>query len=191
MRALFLLITGVFFYTFPYRVLAHPIISEVMWMGTDLSTTDEWLEIQNPDDTDLDISGWSITSVNSSAKEVVSFRFEAGTIIGAGEFLVIASKSAANSRLASEPFAVSSALSLPNTKLLLRIRDAQNSVIDEVDDGVGAPFAGDNPSGTGAKASMERIDPFAAGNLNDNWNTSTLSLGFDAGIHLFGTPGVF
>jgi PKD repeat protein len=102
---------------------------------------------------------------------------------------VIAAKNAENSRLLSEPFAVSSALSLPNTKLLLRLRDEKNEVIDEVDDGIGVPFAGLNPSGTGAKASMERIDASVAGNLRENWRTSTLSSGFDPGLAIFGTPG--
>ncbi len=174
----------------PVPAFASPVISEVMWMGTDLSTSDEWLEIHNPESDDIDLSGWSVTSVNSSAKEIVSLRFQTGTVIAAGEYLVLASKSAASSRLLADPFTVSSALSLPNTKLLLRLRDAENAVIDEVDDGVGSPFAGDNPSGTGAKASMQRIDPLALGNLKSNWMTSTTSAGFDEGSRSFGTPGL-
>ena len=61
--------------------------------------------------------------------------------------------------------------------------------VDQVDDGVGAPFAGANPSGTGAKASMERIDLLASGSLETNWRTATTSVGFDVGTHVFGTPG--
>lgn len=176
-------------YFFPLLASAHPVVSEVMWMGTDLSTADEWMEIMNPGAEDIDLSGWSITSLNSSAKEIVAVRFATGTVLHAGEYLVIASKSAGSSRLLAEPFAVSPTLTLPNTKLLLRLRSSEGTVIDEVDDGVGAPFAGDNPSGTGAKASMERIDPANAGNIKENWQTSTLSLGFDPDTSAFGTPG--
>ncbi len=159
-------------------------------MGSDLSTADEWLEIHNPETFDIDLSGWSITSVNSSAKEIVSLRFATGSLIAAGEYLVIASKATAASRLLSEPFVASSTLSLPNTKLLLRLRDAGNAIIDEVDDGVGSPFAGSNPSGSEGKASMQRIDSHVSGNLKDNWTTSTLSIGFDTGVIIFGTPGL-
>ncbi len=173
----------------PVLVHANPVISEVMWMGSDQSTADEWLEIANPEAEDIDLSGWTITSVNSSGKEVISFRFATGAVIAAGEYLVIASKSAANSRLLAESFGVSSTLSLPNTKLLLRLRNAENTLIDEVDDGAGAPFAGDNPSGGGPKASMERLDVLAPGTLKENWVTSTLSVGFDDGSPIFGTPG--
>ncbi len=189
MRPLLFFIVTLVVLGFPSLLSAHPVISEVMWMGTDLSTADEWIEITNPDSEDIELSGWTITSVNSSAKEIVSLRFATGSLIHPGEYLVIASRSAANSRLLAEPFAVSAALSLPNTKLLLRLRDVQNSVIDEVDDGIGAPFAGDNPSGTGAKASMERIDALSAGNLKENWRTASVSSGFDIGSNLLGTPG--
>lgn len=173
----------------PSSALASPVISEVMWMGTGLSSSDEWLEIMNPDPEDWDLSGWSVTSVNSSGKEIVSYRFATGAVIAAGESIVIASKIAANSHLLSEPFAVSSVLSLPNTKLLLRLRNAENSVIDEVDDGAGTPFAGDNPSGNLGKASMERIDPAVLGTIKENWRSATSSHGFDIDTGNFGTPG--
>lgn len=188
MRTLFFLSVIILFIV-PARALASPVISEVMWMGTGLSSSDEWLEVMNPDAQDTDLSGWSVTSVNSSGKEIVSYRFATGAVVAAGEYIVIASKTAANSHLQSEPYGVSSALSLPNTKLQLRLRDAENSVIDEVDDGAGAPFAGENPSGNLGKASMERIDPAVLGTIKENWRTATSSLGFDPDTGNFGTPG--
>lgn len=189
MRHLCHIILLVFTCLCPAAALAHPVISEVMWMGSDLTPSDEWVEVFNPDAADIDVSHWTLTSLNSSAKEVVSFRFATGTVMQPGAYIIIAAKSAPSSRLLAEPFAVSSTLSLPNTKLLLRLRDGANLVIDEVDDGVGTPFAGENPSGTGAKASMERIDPHAPGNLKENWRTSILSIGFDPDSKAMGTPG--
>jgi hypothetical protein len=59
----------------PTSIFAHPVITEVMWMGTDLSTSDEWVEIFNPEITDIDLSNWAFTSLNSSAREVVAIRF--------------------------------------------------------------------------------------------------------------------
>ncbi len=189
MRYLIVLLVCISSLAIPQIVYASPVISEVMWMGSDKSTADEWLEITNPDADDADISGWSITSLNSSAKEVVIMRFATGTIIGSGEYQVIAARSAANSRLLAEPFTVSSSMSLLNTKLLLRLRDAENTVIDTVDDGTGEPFAGANPSGGGPKASMERVDLAVSGSVKENWVTSSQFLGFDEGSPIFGSPG--
>lgn len=173
----------------PELALAHPVISEVMWAGSDLSTSDEWLEIANPTDHDIDLSGWSVTSLNSKGEHAVSVRFESGSSMGAGEYLVIASRSATASRLAAGPFVSISSLSLPNTKLLVRLLDPSGQIVDEVDDGSGAPFAGANPSGTGAKASMERLDLLTPGTVKENWSTAAVSLGFDPGPAIFGTPG--
>ncbi len=168
---------------------AQVVIGEVLWPGSDLATSDEWLEITSIAETDTDLSGWILTSLNTKGEHAVALTFATGSNIGAGETMVIASHVASASRLRVDPVFVASSLTLPNTKLLLRLRDAHGTLIDEVDDAVGAPFAGANPSGTGAKASMERIDLHAAGTLKENWRTSTQSLGFDDGARVFGTPG--
>lgn len=177
----------------PLQVRAQVAVSEVLWMGSDLSSTDEWFELAVQCDAstqcnDIDISGWSVAYLNSSGIEATMLTFPAGTRVLANVPLVVARKDAANSRVAAEPGVLSSTVSLPNTKLLLKLLSASGVVIDTVDDGIGAPFAGQNPSG-GAKASMERIDLLAAGNDAVNWRTATESTGFDDGSAMFGTPG--
>ncbi|HEY9713016.1 MAG TPA: lamin tail domain-containing protein, partial [Chroococcales cyanobacterium] len=167
-------------------------ISEVMWMGTDQSTADEWLEIAGAGSGSesalrTDIGGWTITSLKSSSEAVIA-RFETGTTIGSGEYLIVSNYPADQSRLAVQPVLSTTALSLPNTKLRLRLRDAQGAVMDEVDDGVGDPFAGSNPSG-GPKASMERISLTGSGSDKSNWRTATATRGFDSGVLIYGTPG--
>ncbi|MBP9773372.1 MAG: lamin tail domain-containing protein [Candidatus Peribacteraceae bacterium] len=185
----------------PFPSFAKPVISEVMWMGSDRSTADEWLEIagtscdsadaaclQSPDHR-TSISEWSVTYLDSKGVEKVMVRFATGATIGSGQYLVIANWHADQSRLEKEAFMTSTAVSIPNTKLLLRIRNASGAIMDEVDDGVGAPFAGDNPSGSGSKASMERISMFGEGADKANWRSATASRGFDSGPAIFGTPG--
>lgn len=168
---------------------ARVVISEVMWMGSDLSTADEWVELTCTEgECPQTLSGWALTSLGSDGTEKTLVRFGEVTI-GAGQYAVVSNYSAADSRLATNPVLTTTAMTLPNTKLLLRLRDGSGNIMDEVDDGVGVPFAGDNPSGTGAKASMERLDLSAAGNVKDNWQTALLSLGFDSGLPIFGTPG--
>lgn len=177
------------------QIVASPahvrvVVSEVMWMGSNVSTADEWIEIAafSSGATSLprSISGWTLVSVKAGVETVLA-RLPALSL-SSGSAIVIANNPAASSRLALEPAAVTTGMSLPNTQLSLRLRNASGAILDEVDDGVGVPFAGANPSG-GAKASMERADPWSVGTSQASWKTSTLSIGFDDGVPIFGTPG--
>lgn len=172
----------------PGIALARAVISEVMWMGSDLSASDEWLEIAGVEDGagPTGLSGWTLTSLDSSGNEKELFRFQEGDQIAAGEYKIASHYGAEQSRLLTEPTFVTSSLSLLNEKLFIRLRDASGAIADEVDDGVGAPFAGKNSS---VKASMERLDLSAPGNVKENWATATVSHGFDEGAPLLGTPG--
>lgn len=170
---------------------ARIVISEVMWPGTDLSSADEWVEMACIEDTKnvCDVSGWSLTYVDSKNSEQTMLTFASGTIIGSGAYVLVSNFSESESRLAIAPSVVTPAVSLPNTKLLLRLRDALHNVMDEVDDGIGDPFAGLNLSGTGMKASMERLDLLLSGTLKSNWATATACTNLDAGFPVRGTPG--
>ncbi len=165
---------------------ARVVITEVMWAGSDLSTADEWVELFGLEDTD--VSGWSLMTLGSNGSEAVIVQFGSGRVIGSGQYLLISNYGANESRLSFDADIITTAVSLPNTKLRLRLYNASGVVVDQVDDGVGAPFAGENPSGTGAKRSMERIDVTASGALASNWITAITSIGFDADVLIFGTP---
>ncbi len=173
--------------------LAAPVISEVHWAGSDLSTSDEWLEITGVvagDGPVTTMSGWTLTSVNSSGVETTIFRFPASAQIAVDQYLVISHFGAAQSRLLSEPAFVATSISLPNTKLLLRLRDAGGAIIDQADDGVGEPMAGENLSSPLRKSSMERIDPGKSGGDAGNWMTATRMVGWKDGQTVMrGTPG--
>lgn len=171
---------------------ARVVISEVFWSGSDRSSSDEWLEITKVPDVgeaeDMPLDGWSVSYLPSSGVEAVMFVFASGSVIGDFETLLIANDPAAVSRLSIEPDIVTTAVSLPNSKLLLRLKNSEGATIDEVDDGTGNPFAGSNPAVSG-KASMERIDPYRPGNVSENWRTATETMNFDPGEVIFGTPG--
>lgn len=159
-------------------------------MGSDLSTADEWVELSciadNADQAILDISNWSITSRNSKGEDAEIYRFPVGSSVSSGQILVLSNYAAAQSRLRAEPFATTTAMSLPNTKLLLLLKDAAGVTVDTVDDGVGNPMAGNS---SGEKASMERIHLWQVGTLVSNWMTAVVSKGFDEGALIKGTPG--
>lgn len=174
---------------------ASVVISEIMWMGSDRSTADEWVEIAGVTpvgsvaSSPRSLSGWTLTTVKDGGIESVIARFPASITIASGSYLVLSNYGKEASRLAIDPTMTSTTMSLPNTKLLLRLRDAQGVLIDEADDGVGNPFAGANPASNGPKASMERIHLHQPGSVAPNWRSATESRGFDEGVPIFGTPG--
>ena len=165
------------------------VISELMWPGSTASTADEWIELYNSSDATVDIAGWTLT-YRSGSEDKVMLVLDAAEIPARQTFL-IANYAAdhKNSLLAVEPQRIDSAVSLPNTKLLLHLYDgdpqAGGQLIDVADDGRGAPFAGDSAS----KSAMVRIAFDQPGDQAESWATATEQSGWDAGASELGTPG--
>ena len=94
-----------------------------------------------------------------------------------------------NSHLAVESQYVAPTVSLPNTKLLLRLYDGDpqegGKLVDVVDDGRGTPFRGD----ASLKRAMVRIAFDQAGDQPESWATATEQSGWDDGATELGTPG--
>ncbi|MEK7136831.1 MAG: lamin tail domain-containing protein [Patescibacteria group bacterium] len=169
---------------FPAVTLANVVISELLWSGSDLSSSDEWIELANTGTGDVALDGWRITKL-SNGEEVEMLTFPQGTVAQSGGYFLISNKGESESRLGIAPDLITTSVSLVNTQLLLRLYNALGELIDAVDDGVGAPFAGSNDP---PKASMERIALSGSGQLKENWQTATTFLHFDDGAPLFGTP---
>jgi|APSaa5957512622_1039677.scaffolds.fasta_scaffold08330_3 hypothetical protein len=169
----------------PFTAHARVVISEVLWVGSHVSTADEWIELTS--DESIDISDWFITTLSSSGeKEMI--RFPSGTFISMGQFIVISNYASVDSAVDINPDFVTSAVSLPNTKLLLSLYNSSGALIDQVDDSVGAPYAGGKDSGSGTFMSMEKIDVFGE-NDKSNWMTAQTSNGIDVSAPVLGTPG--
>ena len=170
----------------PVDANAQAVISEVMWMGSDMSSADEWIEIANTSTGAVDLSGWEISYL-SSGEEKIMFTFPEEFNLSAEEFGIISNYDLDKSRLSDEPMFISSSISLPNSKLLISLIDDEGNLIDQIDDGVGVPFAGSKSP----FASMERIDLRASGLDPDNWRTADQSRGFDDGVEIYGSPGYY
>ena len=111
------LFIALFAFTTPI-VAEHPgpvVISELMWSGSSASSADEWIELYNRSNATVDLSGWTLTRGSDDAIMLV---LETGSIAAGGVFL-IANYAADHekSRLAAHPHHVTTAVSLPNTKL--------------------------------------------------------------------------
>lgn len=169
---------------------AGPVIfSELMWSGSAASSADEWIELYNRSSEAVDLSGWTITR-GGGQDEVVMVLIEAA-LIRPGETFLISNYDAddARSHLAHQPDLVDAAVSLPNSRLLLRLYSGDPStgaLMDEADDGSGAPFAG---TGGDSKAAMVRVALEVTGTSADAWSSAEESSGWDPGASELGTPG--
>ncbi len=165
------------------------VFSELMWSGSSASSADEWIELYNRGTEPVDLSGWTITRGDAEDEAVMVLIPPA--VISPGGVFLIANYDADDDRsqLESAPDLVDAAVSLPNSRLRLRLYDddpAAGQLIDEADDGSGAPFAG---LGGDSKASMVRVSLDMVGTLPDAWSTAEEAVGWDAGAIELGTPG--
>ena len=169
----------------PYEVPAV-VFSEIMWMGDFAANSHEWIELYNTTDADIDLSGWQITRLRDEGEQVM-VTIPMG-IIPAGGYFLISNNTAEDSNIAVEPDLVTADVSLPNTKLQLKLYDGPfeegANPIDAADDGTGAPAAGDGQT----MKSMVRKDPPGDGTLSENWYTADAQSGWDEGAQEFGTP---
>ncbi|MGO1059316.1 phospholipase D-like domain-containing protein [Planococcus sp. FY231025] len=143
-------------------------INEIAWMGTAADYNDEWIELFNNSNTDLSLTGWTLSSSDGSPDIQLS-----GTVPAKGFFVLERTDDATLPDFDADQIYVGA---LGNAGEHLFLKDGAGTVIDEVD----AWHAGDNSS----KASMERIDPAAAGTNAANWASS--AEGYTGG---YGTPG--
>jgi len=168
------------------------VVSEVAWMGTQASAHDEWVELYNATDEDIDISGWTLTwDEEKESPNVIQFpapeegeEETAGSVIPAHGFYVLERTDDDTISDIEADLIYTGALGNSGEKMVLY--DGDGNIIDVVDATEGWP-AGDNST----KSTMERIDPLAKDSA-DNWATNdgqTIN-GLDADDSpINGTPG--
>lgn len=161
------------------------VLNELMWMGSPASAQDEWIELRNTTEADIDLSGFRLTKL-SGGVETDMLTIPQGTIPAQG-FFVIANYATTHgkSALDTEPDYVDTAVSLANTKLRIRLYDAGGILLDTADDGIGVPLSGAYTSGE-YWASMERHRADLPGDRAEAWHASTSPLSSKG---FFATPG--
>jgi hypothetical protein len=153
------------------------VINEVAWSGTADNWRDEWIELYNNTGNSIDLSGWKIEDDRDRV-----YLIESGEIPAKGYFL-IADKAESISNVQIDAVII---LSLVDSGNRLVLKNADGGVVDSLNSSVDAWPAG---SGT-PKASMERIDPLASGELAENWATAVSGNGAKGrnGSDILGTP---
>jgi hypothetical protein len=136
------------------------LINEIAWMGTQNSANDEWLELYNSTNAEIDLTGWRLEADDGSPKINL-----AGKISASGYFLLERTDDETVPQVTAGQIYSGS---LGNTGEWLKLYDNGNNLIDEVNALDGWP-GGDNDT----KKTLERADLTA-------WQTS---------INAGGTPG--
>ncbi|MHA1483652.1 MAG: lamin tail domain-containing protein, partial [Candidatus Heimdallarchaeaceae archaeon] len=156
------------------------VINEIAWMGTKANHTDEWVELYNNTNQEIDLNSWVITWEQGTSTHSVDLT---GNISVYGFYLLERTSSTTIFDI-QENQIYSGAIG--NDGENMKLIDLNSDLIDEIDCSSGW-FAGDNDT----KQTMERISPRTSGNDSTNWannNTQTIN-GLDADKHpILGTP---
>jgi len=152
------------------------IISELAWAGSTLSAQDEWIELENVSGDDVDISDWILTKDTETESEMITIPPE--TTMLAGAFFVISNYGMEESVLNIEPELVDTSVTLSNSKLLIKLYDSTDQLMDTAGDG-GNPPAGSNSE----KISMERDEDL------QGWHDAIEAINLDPDVSDLASPG--
>jgi len=134
-----------------------PVISEVAWMGTTTSASDEWIELYNAGNLAQDLTGWILATSDGTPSIALS-----GTIPAGGFILLERTDDSTVPEVTADKIYTGA---LENTFEKLMLKNSTGAVIDQTPDGT-SWAAGDGTS----KATMYRVDTNTS-----NWATSTAS----------------
>ncbi|MEK7494002.1 MAG: lamin tail domain-containing protein, partial [Patescibacteria group bacterium] len=157
------------------------VINEIAWMGTKAQANDEWIELYNKTNADIDLSGWTLESKNKQPNIIL-----AGVIPARGYFLLERTASTTTDQIENMVYTGALNNAGPDANLYLK---NGTTTVDFV--GYGSNwFAGDN----GTRRTMERVSPYAMSTNSYNWKTYsdalTTPFAKDAKSgDILGTPG--
>lgn len=134
------------------------VVNEISWMGTQRSSSDEWLELYNNANYGINLSGWSL-----KAKDSLAIQLE-GAIPAKGFYLLERTDDETLPSIKADQIFKGS---LNNKGIELDLYDKNGALMDRVDCSAGW-FGGNN----GTKQTMERINPAEEGGTAGNWQTS-------------------
>jgi len=174
------------------------VINELMWVGSSRGASDEWIELRNTTNHEINLSGWQITKWVSGGggHEDLMITIPAGKSIAANSFFLIAQFPSGDpgSVLNVEPDVVTTNVALNNDALQIRLYvNNWNSggMLVNTAGNKGEPLAGEHKNSTPKRFySMERNSTPGDGTSATNWHTATTSVGFDSGqdVENRGTP---
>jgi len=151
-------------------ILSPIVINEVAWMGTQFSSSDEWIELKNVSGTDVNLNNWQLLDKDNQIRVI----FDTSDIVPANGFYLL--ERTDDTSVPNVPFNKKYSGALSDTNESLRLFNSSCELVDEVKAEENWP-AGDKEN----KKTMERNS-----SLN-GWHTYSL-LTPDEISGLFGTP---
>jgi hypothetical protein len=143
------------------------VINEIHYNPPENPVRQEFIELYNPGESVADLSAWRLSSA-------VAFVFPGGTSIPAGGYLVISEDPATLLATLGASSLGPFSGRLSSDGETVRLRDANDNVIDEVDYNVGFPWP---VSADGRGPSIELINPGLDNSLGSSWRPAGLSGG--------------
>ena len=164
-------------------------INEVAWMGTKANSADEWVELYNSSDLDIDVGGWKLYE---SGGQTLIIDFSGANlknlkIPAHGYFLIERGDDQTISDISADLFGSFSGGGLSNSGEYLVLKNKEGVSMDEANFSSGWPAGKASPDYT----TMERIDPLSSGSDIKNWasNNGSKTQGTDSkNSPISGTP---
>ena len=144
------------------------VINEIYYKPADKTSPEEFVEICNRNPSPVNLSGWGFT-------QGIDYTFPEGTVLEAGEYLVLAEHPATLQSVFSAAALGPYSGRLANDGERLVLRDRQDGVVDEVEYGGEFPW----PVGSEDGGSIELIHPALDNDLGGSWRLSTAGAGQD------------
>ncbi|MBI4652866.1 lamin tail domain-containing protein [Candidatus Kuenenbacteria bacterium] len=161
------------------------IINELMWSGSSSSTADEWIELRNTTNQEIDLSNFNLTYLKDE-KEESMLLIKSGKISPNGFFLISNNSkdyqfTNGQSILNIDPDLIDSNVTFSNSNLQIKLydrnfQDQKAILLDEAGDGK-IPLAGKNE--TNEKISMERNEKIEDGKIIYSWHSATTQTNLD------------
>jgi hypothetical protein len=138
------------------------VINELHYRPEDKTSVEDFIELHNPGDAALDLSGWTLS-------DAVTFTIPGGTTLPAGGYLVIAENPAVILSKYGKPALGPWTGKLNSTGERIDLKDAGGVLKDRVEYGVGFPWP-TGPDGSGSSA--ELLHPGLDNDLGGSWRTA-------------------
>ncbi|MCF7890548.1 lamin tail domain-containing protein [Candidatus Bipolaricaulota bacterium] len=171
------------------------VITEIAWMGTPASYSDEWIELYNSTGSPVDVTGWSLFGASSG--ECLNFSAADGsttTVIEPYDYLIYGAHQndvvteTGTSLVDIWDSTISLNNSSPGELILYDSGNCSGTVVDRINQPDGPWFAGDNSE----TRTMERVNCCESGTDPDNWKDNEPAVnsnGLDEdGNQIKGTP---
>ncbi|MEK7278346.1 MAG: lamin tail domain-containing protein, partial [Chloroflexota bacterium] len=145
---------------FPARAI---VINEILWMGSDADSNDEWIELYNATGAAINLSGWTLTIDDGILPDDTVINLN-GVIAAGGFFLLERTDDTTIGDIAADLIYTGS---MSNDGRVLNLRDPTFTSIDTANGDGGAWPAGNSD----LHASMERVSATAP-DSDGNWSTN-------------------